>query len=121
MVHLESPGQRPPFDYLRLLLKNLTDPFDVKHSAWMREHGCRASLTDDEAIFIPAFWTHAVHGEEKVVVSQINFWFDREMELEDAARAEKERRRRAEKERRRRRRAEKERKAESGETESEDL
>lgn len=75
--HLDA-GQRPPLDYL-----NPQGPRAKAYQHWTQRHACRAVLDESRALFIPAFWTHAVHGTASPTFS-INYWFERHLELEDA-------------------------------------
>eukprot|EP00927_Polykrikos_kofoidii_P071755 TRINITY_DN67985_c0_g1_i1.p1 TRINITY_DN67985_c0_g1~~TRINITY_DN67985_c0_g1_i1.p1 ORF type:complete len:812 (+),score=90.42 TRINITY_DN67985_c0_g1_i1:50-2437(+) len=79
-AHVES-GQRPPFDYMRIL--GAATRTGSPAAQWIEKYACRAQLGEGDGIFIPAFWTHAVHGLGRSV-AQVNFWFERQMEIEDA-------------------------------------
>lgn len=89
-------GQRPIVDYLE---PETDGARGARFAAWARTHACRATLTRGSALFIPVFWSHAVHGFASPParnssagitpprVTSVNYWYRRVLELEDASAA----------------------------------
>lgn len=81
-------AQRPPFDY-QLALRSRSSGSAASQEyerarEWILANGCRAAPGPGEALFVPVFWTHAVHGQNDSPVAQVNLWFERPHELDAA-------------------------------------